>query len=182
MSHVIRPMERDDWSQVIEIFYQGIQTNNSTFRSECPSYAEWDAGHTKDCRLVIEDDFDVVGWAALTPVSARECYKGVAEVSIYLDSDHIGKGFGTELLAALLVDSEKAGYWTIESHIFETNIASVKLHQKCGFRTVGVRERIGKDRFGVWRSVVLMEHRIQSDKDGGCDCAMIKAMHGQKCV
>ena len=180
MSHIIRPMERDDWSEVVEIFFQAISSNQSTFHTDCPAYEEWDAMHTKDCRLVIEDAGEVVGFAALTPYSGRECYKGVAEVSIYIDSDHQHHEFGSELLNALVEESIKCGYWTLCSNIFETNVASIKLHEKCGFRVVGVRERLGKDRFGAWRSVVLMEHRIQTDIAGGCDCDAIKKLAAQK--
>ena len=180
MEHIVRPRERGDWGEIVEIFFQGIQSNNSTFHYECPSYEEWDAIHTKDCRLVIEDGDEVVGFAALTPFSSRECYKGVASVSIYIDGDHQHGGYGTELLSALVAESEKCGYWTLEASIFETNAPSIKLHEKCGFRVVGVRERLGKDRFGVWRSVVLMERRIQTDKAGGCDCAQMKKAQAEQ--
>ena len=180
MSHIIRPMEREDWGEIVEIFFQGIQSNNSTFHTDCPTYEEWDAIHTKNCRLVIEDKAEVVGFAALTPFSSRECYKGVASVSIYIDGDHQHQSFGTELLEALVAESEKCGYWTLEASIFETNTASINLHKHCGFKVVGVRERLGKDRFGVWRSVVLMERRIQTDIAGGCDCDAIKKLQAQK--
>ena len=180
MEHVIRPMERADWGEVVEIFFQGIQSNNSTFHTECPTYEEWDAIHVKDCRLVIEDKSEVVGFAVLTPYSSRECYKGVADVSLYIDYDHQHGGFGTALLEALIIESEKCAYWTLQSSIFETNVASIKLHENCGFRLVGVRERLGKDRFGVWRNVVLMERRIQTDKAGGCDCDQIKKLQAEK--
>ncbi len=176
MEYTVRPMEKDDWSAVVEIFYQGIQTNNATFSTSCPSYEEWDAEHIEECRLVAEFDGDVVGWTALSPYSSRECYKGVASLSIYIDMNHRGKGVGELLLKALIKESEEAGYWTLQSSIFQTNAASLRLHEKCGFRVIGYRERIAKDRFGVWRNTVMMERRITSDIAGGCDCELIKAV------
>lgn len=176
MDYTVRPMTKDDWGEVIEIYYQGIQTNNATFSTACPSYEEWDATHIKDCRFVAESDNGVVGWAAIFPVSARECYKGVAELSIYVDVNHGNKGIGELLMKRLLEASETAGFWTIQSSIIQNNAASIRLHEKCGFRMVGYRERIAKDRFGMWRNTVLMEHRITSDLAGGCDCDMVKRM------
>lgn len=180
MDYTIRPMEKDDWSDVLEIYYQGIQTNNATFELSCPSYEEWDGTHVKSCRFVAEDDFAVVGWTALSPVSSRECYKGVAELSVYVDADHRGDGVGKLLLSKIIEESEKEGFWTLEASIMQTNAASIGLHEKLGFRTVGYRERIAKDRFGVWRNTVIMEHRITKDIEGGCDCDMIKKLRKEQ--
>ena len=179
MDYTVRPMETDDWGEVVEIFYQGIQSNNATFNNSCPSYDEWDKAHVKQCRFVAEADCEVVGWVALSPYSSRECYKGVASLSIYIDTNHRGKGVGTLLLNKLLEESEKAGFWTIQARIFETNAASIALHEKCGFRKIGFEERIAKDRFGMWRNTVIMEHRITTDIAGGCDCEMVKAMRAE---
>ncbi|MEG1316578.1 MAG: N-acetyltransferase family protein [Oscillospiraceae bacterium] len=179
MDTIIRPMERDDWGDIVEIYFQGVQSNMATFSNDCPTYDEWDKAHVSNCRLVIERDCDILGWAALSPVSSLDFYKGVAEVSIYIHSDHKKKGLGAELLAALVELSERSGFWTLESSILAENIAAIKLHEKCGFRTIGTHERLAKDRFGVWRSVVLMERRITSDLAGGCDCDMIKKMRAQ---
>jgi len=176
MEYTIRPMEKNDWSEVVEIYYQGIQTNNATFNNSCPSYDEWDKAHIKECRFVAELDSEVAGWAAITPISSRECYRGVAEVSIYIDTNHSGKGVGEMLLKKLLEESESCGFWTIQSSIIQNNAASIRLHEKCGFRMVGFRERIAKDRFGMWRNTVVMEHRITKDIAGGCDCEMVRAM------
>lgn len=180
MEYTVRPMEKIDWGEVIEIYYQGIQTNNATFSISIPSYEEWDKLHTKECRLVADADGEVAGWAAISPISSRECYKGVAEVSIYIDVNHSGKGLGEKLLSALLEESEKNGFWTIQACIIQNNTASIKLHEKCGFRMVGYRERIAKDRFGTWRNTVIMEHRITTDIAGGCDCDMVKAMQKEQ--
>ena len=174
MDIAIRPMQLDDWSDVIEIYYQGIQSNMATYETSCPSYEDWDAAHLPVCRLVAEIDCDVVGWAALLPFSSRECFKGVAELSVYIDTNHKQKGVGEALVSAMIDESTKQGIWSLQSVIFEENIPSLKLHEKCGFRTIGHMERLGKDRFAMWRNVVLMEHRIQTDKAGGCDCDMVK--------
>lgn len=177
----IRPMERGDWPEAVEILYQAIQTNNDSFLLECPDFDQWDANNLPDCRLVIEDDYSVVGWAALSSVSPLEAYKGVASVSIYLDAENRGGKAAAALLTALAEESEKAGYWLLESEIFESNHQKLALFEKCSFRKVGTRERVAKDRFGVWRSLVLMERRIQTDIAGGCDCDMIKQMQGESC-
>ena len=180
MDITIRKMEPDDWSVVIEIYIQGVQSNKATFNNACPSFAEWDAAHTPNCRFVAEVDGEVVGWAALTPVSARECFRGVAEDSIYVSESFTGQGVGKKLLTALVEDSEKEGYWTVQAQIFQTNVKSLALHKKCGFREIGYRERIAKDRQGNWQNTVLVEHRITSDIGVGCDCAAAKAYERER--
>ena len=162
MSYQIRGMQKEDWKRVSEIYQQGMDTNIATFQTQCPSYEEFDQSHLKKCRFVITDANAVIGWAALTPVSSRCVYRGVAEVSIYIDAAYAGKGIGTQLLTYLAEQSEKEGIWTLQSGIMQDNIASIRLHEKCGFRMVGYRERIGQDRFGKWRNTVLMERRSQS--------------------
>lgn len=174
MEYKVRTMNKDDWASVVDIYYQGMQTNIATFNISCPTYEEWDKSHISECRFVAEYDGDVVGWTALSPVSTRECYKGVVEESIYVDSNHWSKGVGALLIQTLLEESEKNGFWTVQSIIIQSNTASLKLHEKCGFRSVGYRERIAKDRFGVWRNTIMMEHRISSDAAGGCDCELAK--------
>lgn len=180
MDIVIRKMEADDWSSVIEIYIQGVQSNKATFNTACPSWPEWDAGHIQSCRYVAEENGDIVGWAALAPINARECFKGVAEDSIYVAENCCGRHIGEKLLTALLADSEKEGFWTVQAQIFQTNSASIALHKKCGFREIGYRERIAKDRAGNWQNTVLMEHRITSDLNVGCDCESARAYERER--
>lgn len=163
----IREMQHTDWAFVAEIYQQGMDTNLATFQSECPTYEQWDQSHLKACRLIIAADGIIAGWAALSPVSSRCVYSGVAEVSIYVSTDARGKGFGKQLLAALISTSERHGVWTLQSGIMQDNLASIRLHETCGFRMVGYRERIGRDRFGVWRNTVLMEHRSRNNDAQG---------------
>lgn len=171
MDIVIRPMTEEDWSEVVEIYFQGMQSNLATYEYECPDYQTWDRAHLKECRLVAELDYQVVAWAALLPYSPRKCFSGVAELSIYVDNDCKRQGIGEKLLNELVAQAEAKGFWSLQSVIFEENIPSIKLHEKCGFRRIGTRERLARDRYGQWRTVVLMEHRKQSDKNQTCDCA-----------
>jgi phosphinothricin acetyltransferase len=152
-------MDERDWQAVAEIYRQGIQTGNATLEAEVPAFEKWDAAHKKDCRIVAILDGVVVGWAALSPVSARRVYAGVAEVSVYVSEKHRGRQIGRALLNALNEESEKEGYWMLQSSVTEENTPSVALHHKCGFRTVGVRQRLGRDPRGKWRNIVLLERR-----------------------
>jgi L-amino acid N-acyltransferase YncA len=151
-------MTADDWTTVADIYRQGIETGNATFQQTIPSWEEWDAGHLKMCRLVAEKDGAVVGWASLSAVSSRCVYAGVAEVSIYVSRLHAGQGIGTRLLKALIGESEKEGFWTLQAGIFPENTPSLKLHEALGFRRVGFREKIGKLN-GVWRDTLFLERR-----------------------
>ena len=171
MKFEIRAMTGADWPDVSRIYQLGMDTNRATFQSECPPWDEWNRSHLQPCQLVIAKDGNVLGWAALTAVSGRCVYAGVAEVSIYIDPAAQGQGVGTRLLNALVADSEREGFWTLQSGILQDNEASIRLHERCGFRLVGYRERIGRDRFGVWRNTVLMERRSDSDCfSGECSC------------
>lgn len=152
-------MEEADWNDVCRIYQHGIDTNLATIATHCPTYTDWDRAHFKKCRYVITEDGIVVGWAVLSPVSSKCAYSGVAEISIYIDEKHKGMGVGTKLLNHMIHESEKNGFWLIESLIFQNNPASLRLHEKCGFREVGYREKMGKDKYGAWRNVVLMEKR-----------------------
>lgn len=156
---MIREMTPNDWERVTDIYEQGLVRGTSTFNTKCPTYEEWDAGHIKDCRYVYISDEKVVGWIAISPSSGRCVYKGCVEVSIYIDEAYQGKGIGTALLEKLCEDTEKAGYWSLYSTIFSINKVSIALHKKCGFREIGYREKIAKDRFGVWQNTTLMERR-----------------------
>lgn len=147
------------WNQVKEIYLEGIATGNATFETNAPSWEDWDSSHTKECRLVAEHGGVVLGWAALSPVSGRCVYAGVADVSIYIGSAYKGKGIGTALLRSIIDLSEQEGFWTLQAGIFPENTSSLKLHEKAGFRRIGVREKIGKMN-GVWRDVVFLEKRI----------------------
>lgn len=155
----IRPMNEQDWPNVAEIYRQGIATGKATFQSEIPKYKDWNASHLPNCRFVAVADGKVAGWVALSGVSSRCVYGGVAEVSVYIAENNRKKGIGQKLLEYLIDQSEKAGVWTLQSGIMEDNLASIHLHEKCGFRNVGYRERIGRDISGHWRSTVLMERR-----------------------
>jgi L-amino acid N-acyltransferase YncA len=156
---LIRRMKELDWERVSDIYIQGLETNLSTFQTECPSYEEWDAAHLEDCRLVAVIDDQVVGFAVLSLTSSKEVYKGVAEVSLYVDSSYKNCKIGTTLLKTLIVDSEKKGYWTLYSSIIAENAASIRVHERCGFRQIGYREKIARDRFGRWHNTIIMEKR-----------------------
>ena len=157
---MIREMQKADWNRVSEIYQQALLEGKSTFNTVCPDYDEWDNNHIKDCRYVAEIDDMVVGWIAISPTSSREAYKGVVEVSIYIDNKYQGSGIGTKLLKKLCNESEKRGYWCLYVAIFSINRPSIELYKKCGFREIGYRERIAKDRFGKWQNTVLMERRL----------------------
>lgn len=159
----IRILEASDWPSVKEIYEQGIATGNATFQTEAPSWQDWDKAHLESCRFVLETDNQIVGWAALSPVSSRCVYAGVAEVSVYVNPALSGKGYGSTLLGALIVESEKLGLWTLQSGIFPENTGSIKMHEKAGFREVGYREKIGKMN-GIWRDTILLERRNQNIK------------------
>ena len=158
MNASIRIFEEKDWTSVSEIYAQGIATGIATFETKVPSYDVWNEKFIKTCRLVAVDGNQVVGFAVLSQVSKREVYKGVAEVTIYISESQRGKGIGKQLLDALVIESENDGFWTLQAGIFSLNHASIELHKKCGFRIVGLREKIGK-RNGVWHDNVLMERR-----------------------
>jgi L-amino acid N-acyltransferase YncA len=172
MNYPIVPMPPDLWPAIREIYREGIATGNVTFETEVPDWEKWDSNHRKDCRLVALEPMDeavaeflipfdkltVLGWAALSPVSSRHVYRGVAEVSVYVAASARRRGVGKELLQALVQESEVNGIWTLQAGIFPENAASISLHRLCGFREVGARRRIG--RLGdTWRDVLLMERR-----------------------
>lgn len=159
MSVIIRPMRQEDWPRVEAIYQAGMDSGKSTFDQKCPPWEAWDAGHLPFARLVAEASGIVWGWAALRPYSAREAYTGVAEVSVYLAREAQGQGIGTRLLMALIEASEAAGIWSLQSGVLRVNEASLRLHARCGFRTVGIRQRLAVDRSGQWRDVVLLERR-----------------------
>lgn len=158
MDFVLDAMEEENWPAVAQILREGIATGNATFETTVPKWEEWDRAHLRDCRLVARAGDRIVGWAALSPVSNRCVYGGVAEVSVYVAARAWGQGIGTLLLRALVEASEGAGIWTLQAGIFPENVASIRLHEACGFRKVGIRERLGQ-MDGVWRDVVLLERR-----------------------
>jgi len=158
MNASIRTFEEKYWTSVSEIYAQGIATGIATFETKVPSYDVWNEKFIKTCRLVAVDGNQVVGFAVLSQVSKREVYKGVAEVTIYITESQRGKGIGKQLLDALVIESENEGFWTLQAGIFSLNHASIELHKKCGFRIVGLREKIGK-RNSIWHDNVLMERR-----------------------
>lgn len=158
MDIIIEAMQPEDWPVVREIYAEGIATKNATFETQVPDWEKWDTGHVQTPRLVARINGQVIGWAALSPVSSRAVYAGVAEESIYIASAARGQGVGKRLLAALVEQSEQAGFWTLQTGIFPENQASIHLHELCGFRVLGVREKIGQ-MDGVWRDVVFMERR-----------------------
>ncbi|HVF28621.1 MAG TPA: GNAT family N-acetyltransferase [Pyrinomonadaceae bacterium] len=158
MSGVIDEMTSAHWELVRSIYLEGIATGNATFETQAPAWESWDAAHLTHSRLIVRVGGTICGWAALSRVSSRCVYGGVAEVSAYVGSNHRGKGFGRALLEALVVSSERNGIWTLQAGVFPENEASIALHEACGFREVGRRERIGK-LSGRWRDTVLLERR-----------------------
>ena len=154
----IRSMTRSDWPEVRRIHAEGIATGTASFETEVPDWTAWDADHLPESRLVAERNGETAGWAALMPVSTRACFRGVAEVSVYVSAAARGAGVGRALLMALIPASEAAGIWTLWSSIHTDNPASLALHQRCGFRMIGRRERIAL-RGGVWTDTFNMERR-----------------------
>ena len=151
-------MDSSDWNQVSNIYKEGIETGMATFETIVPSYGKWDSAHLKNCRFVAVYNKQIAGWAALSAVSNRQVYRGVAEVSLYIGKKHRGLGIGMSLMQHLILESEKEGFWTLQSGIFPTNTPSINLHEKVGFRKIGYRERVAQ-LHDVWIDNVLFERR-----------------------
>lgn len=159
MEFSIKTVKETDWEAVRAIYIEGLRTGQATFEITAPTEAEWNAGHLPFARVAaIAPDHKLIGWAALTPISRRQAYAGVAEVSVYVTAEATGRGVGRELLQQLIAESERNGIWTLQASIFPENEASLKLHQSQGFRTVGRRHRISKLN-GVWRDTLILERR-----------------------
>jgi L-amino acid N-acyltransferase YncA len=155
-------MGAEDWPAVSRIYAEGIATGNATFEHVVPGWSEWREARAQDpCLVARGSSGEVIGWAALSHVSSRSVYRGVGEVGIYVKLGNTGRGVGRTLLGALIDASERAGFWTLQAGIFPENVASIALHESCGFRPVGTRERIGRMTDGSWRDVVLYERRSQ---------------------
>jgi L-amino acid N-acyltransferase YncA len=154
----VRPFRDEDWPAVRTIYAQGIATANATFETEVPAFDRWAATHPPQYRFVATRDREIVGWVAAASVSDRCVYAGVLEDSVYVDARLRGHGIGRRLLETLIAHADATGVWTIQSGIFPENVASLELHQRCGFRVVGTRERLGQLN-GTWRDVLLVERR-----------------------
>ena len=154
----IRPFQKEDWQVVSRIYQEGMDTNIATFETQCPDWETWNSKFLQKCRIVIEENDQVLGWAALSSASKRAVYKGVVEVTIYIDLSYHGKRIGTRLMNALVEASEAAGFWMLQSSIFSENKPSIQLHLRAGFRILGTREKIAK-RNGIWKDTVFMERR-----------------------
>ncbi|HKP37140.1 MAG TPA: GNAT family N-acetyltransferase [Pyrinomonadaceae bacterium] len=161
----IRGMKPADWEDVSAIYADGMAAGQATFETDLPSWESWNRSHLQFGRLVAAGPDGTIGWAALSPVSSRRAYAGVAEVSVYVAGPSRGQGVGRSLLVALIEEAEKHGIWTLQAVVFPENIATLALHRGCGFREVGRRERIGKLN-GVWRDTILLERR---SKEVGMD-------------
>ena len=157
----IRPLIQADYDQVVRIYKDGLQTGVASFETSAPTWQEWDAKFLPECRFVATYKDQIIGWGALSAVSKRDVYRGVAEDTIYLSKEHRGKGFGRILLTHMIIASEAAGFWTLQASIFPQNTASIMLHEHCGFRKVGVREKIAQ-RDGIWYDNVLLERRSRN--------------------
>lgn len=159
---MIEKMLARHWEGVRAVYLEGLATGDASFETDSPEWERFDASHLPCCRLVALEGSIVAGWAALSPVSRRKVYEGVAEVSVYVGASFRGKGFGRALLSALVAESESNGIWTLQAGIFPENTASVELHLACGFREVGRRERIGRAACGLWRDTLLLERRSRT--------------------
>jgi L-amino acid N-acyltransferase YncA len=163
MKYSTDTMKAKDWGQVRSIYLEGIGTGNSTFESDAPDWDKWNSGHLPAHRLVVREGRRVLAWAALSPVSTRRVYSGVAELSLYVAAEQRGKGIGSTLLEAMIRSTEEAGLWTLQGGIFPENTASLSLVKKHGFRQIGRREKIGKMTYGphagTWRDVIVVERR-----------------------
>jgi phosphinothricin acetyltransferase len=158
MEFVIDTLTAGDWEQVRAIYLEGVATGQATFEVAAPTWDQFDANHLSECRLVARAQGRVIGWAALGPVSRRQVYRGVAEVSVYVAARDRGRGVGKALLEAVISASERCGIWTLQGSTFPENTASLRLQEQCGFRVVGRRERIARHH-GVWRDTIITERR-----------------------
>lgn len=161
MELTLRKLNINDWKPVSDIYKQAIETGSATFEKNVPSWIEWDRNHLPVCRIIAEHNKEIVGWAALSPVSYRDVYKGVAEISLYVSHSHARKGIGKKLMRALIDESEKRGIWTLQASVFPKNTASIRLHTGSGFRKVGHREKIAM-LDGKWRDTILFERRSRA--------------------
>jgi len=159
----IREMKPEDWNRVFEIYKQGIDSGKATFSTKYPTWEEWDTGHNNACRYVAVVGNEIVGFVAVSPISGKPHYRGVVEVMIYVDTKCWHNGVGTGLMTKLVEEAPNNGFWCLYASIFSTNEKSIALHSKCGFRTVGYRERIARDRFGNWKDTTLMEYRFSDE-------------------
>jgi len=157
---IISNFYKEDWEEIKAIYKEGLETGYSTLETTIPTWRKWNEELIKECRLAARRSNEILGWAALTKFSTRKVYSGVADVRIYIKRSARGAGLGTKLLGALIKESEKQGYWTLQSKIFVKNKASIKLHKKCGFKKVGIREAYGR-RNGKWQNILLMEKRSE---------------------
>jgi len=161
MDFIVDSMQPRDWEFVRAIYLEGVATGQATFETEAPDWERWDASHLPQCRLVARNGDGLLGWAALSPVSKREVYAGVAEVSVYVASAARGRGVGGALMRALIEASEQHGVWTLQSSVFPENHSSIALHLNHGFRELGRREQVAR-LHGVWRDTVLLERRSRA--------------------
>jgi L-amino acid N-acyltransferase YncA len=163
MEYIIDYMKPEDWPQVRSIYLEGISTGNSTFEADAPDWKKWDSAHLREHRLVVKEHDTVLAWAALSSVSTRCVYSGVAELSLYVAAGHRGNGIGSILLKAIIDATQRDGLWTLQGGIFPENTSSLRLVRKHGFKEIGRREKIGKmtygDLAGTWRDVILVERR-----------------------
>lgn len=161
MSLILRPLVKSDWDSVAKIYEEGMETGIATFETQIPDWNTWNLKYISSCRIVVEIDESVVGFAVLSQVSQRDVYKGVAEITLYVSQNYRGKHLGETLLNALILESEANGFWTLNAAIFAENTVSLNLHIKCGFRIVGIREKLGQ-RYGKWHDNVLLERRSKT--------------------
>jgi len=155
---MIKKMELADAAAVLDIYAYGLRTRNATFETQVPTWEKWNQSHLAHSRFVFVQNKNILGWTALSKVSSRSVYQGVCEVSVYIAENLLGRGLGTKLLKAVIDSSQKNGIWTIFASLFPENIASVRMHENCGFRKIGTRERIAT-LDGIWRDTVIMERR-----------------------
>lgn len=155
---MIREMNPNDSTRILEIYKMGLDTRNATFETNVPSWTDWDSKHLEHSRFVYVENDKILGWVALSPVSTRKVYEGVVEVSVYIDTNSLGKGIGSKLMERVIISSEMHGIWTLYSSVFPENTATLKLHDKFGFRIIGIREKIAQ-LDNIWRDTVLLERR-----------------------
>jgi phosphinothricin acetyltransferase len=155
---MIREMLKSDKKQILALYEKGLKTRNATFEINVPSWEEWNSNHHKHSRYVYLNNNSIIGWVALSPISKRYVYRGVSEISIYIDPDYSGRGIGSELIEKVILSSEVHGIWTLFASIFPENKASLRLHEKFGFRKIGFREKIAS-LDGIWRDTIILERR-----------------------